>query len=110
MHGVAFRFGSVGGASGGAGSGGDAVGGAGAGFARFRGAAALAAAGGALAVEASAENSDDGKDVLDELGFGGGVRVVLVHDDFRSVLVENELDEIECEPTEPVSVGNKHVS
>lgn len=83
--------------------------------ARFRGgvvALALApVAGAALAVEASAKNGDDGKHVLGELelgGGGGGVAVVCVHDDFRTVPAENVLEEIECEPAEPVFVGNVH--
>jgi len=88
--------------------------------ARFRGtgavdgAVALAlapVAGAALAVEASAKNGDDGKHVLGELEFGGGgggVAVVCVHDDLRTVPAENVLEEIECEPTEPVFVGNVH--
>lgn len=95
--------------------------------ARFRGGAAGCGGGGvvvalalapvasaALAVEASAKNGDDGKDVLGELelggGGGGGVTVVCVHDDLRTVPAENVLEEIECEPAEPVFVGNVHRS
>ena len=93
--------------------------------ARFRGGAAgggggvalalAPVAGAALAVETSAKNGDDGKDVLRELelgggGSGGGVAVVCVHDDLRTVPVENVLEQIECEPTEPVFVGNVHRS
>lgn len=73
---------------------------------------AAAVAGAALAVEASAKNGDDGKYVLGELELGrsGGVIRVCVHDDLRTVLGENKLDEIECEPAEPVFVGNVHRS
>ena len=93
--------------------------------ARFRGGAAGCGGGGgvalalapvasaALAVEASAKNGDDGKDVLGELelgGGGGGVTVVCVHDDLRTVPAENVLEEIECKPAEPVFVGNVHRS
>ena len=88
---------------------------------RFRGAGvsalalvavAATVAGAALAVEASAKNGDDGKHVFGELELGrsGGVIRVCVHDDLRTVLGENELDEIECEPAKPVFVGNVHRS
>jgi hypothetical protein len=63
------------------------------------------------AVEASAKNGDDGKHVLGELELGrggGGVTTVCVHDDLRTVSAEHVLEEIECEPTEPVLVGNVH--
>jgi hypothetical protein len=77
----------------------------------FGGGSLPPSAGGAPAVDASAKNSDDGKDVLDELGLGGrggGSIRVCVHCDDRSVLTEHVLAKIECEPTEPVTVGNVH--
>ena len=71
---------------------------------------ALSSDGAALPVEASPKNSDDCKHVFGELmlGRGGGAEIVCFHDDFCTTVLENALDEIECEPAEPVSIGNVH--
>ena len=71
---------------------------------------ALAPCGAAFPVEASPKNSDDGKYVFGKLVLGGdgGVDIVCFHDDFCTTSLENVLDEIECEPAEPVSIGNVH--
>ena len=54
---------------------------------------------------ASREDSDDGQEVFCELIFGG-ITLVIVHDDLCSVTVEYPLEELECKPTDPISVGH----
>jgi hypothetical protein len=53
----------------------------------------------------SREDSDDGEEIFCELIFGG-ITLVIVHDDLCSVTVEYPLEELECKPTDPISVGH----
>ena len=70
----------------------------------------LATLAASLAVETSAKNGDDGKQVLCELLLGGGMFILCVHNDRRTMRRENVLDEIVCEAAKSVFVGNMHVS
>ena len=78
-------------------------------FLGFAGAAAPPSAA-ALAVQASPENGEDSEDVVGKLALGGGVLVVLVHDDRRAVVLAYALDKVVCEAAQAVSVGNMHES
>ena len=67
---------------------------------------ALAPLATSLAVESGSEDGDDGEDVFREFLFVGDRRGVGIDDDGCAVLVEDVFNEIECESTKSVLVGD----